>query len=190
MTRRVLSKGWIGGLLLIGAMLVPTPALAATVNSVSFTEYACPANIQTPTDLANAGGADAACAVAGRTGDFGTLEPGFTWEIDPVEYDLQATLVGGDGSVLTNPDATAGGFCNPTAMTCHAYQNYGWFGVAAGKLLLTEDTVPTGYTFGWAEIQINGKAGRGTVDATARSISLRAHPHIDQVFIRIINIVP
>jgi hypothetical protein len=190
MARRVLSKGWLGGLLLIGAMLAPTPTLAATVNSVTFTEYACPPSIQSPTDLANAGGASAVCAVAGRPGDFGTLETGFTWEIDPIEYDLEATLVAGDGSVLTNPDPTAGGFCNTTTMTCHAYQNYGWFGVSAGKLLLTEDTVPTGYVFGWADAQINGRAARATVDATARSISLRAHPHVDSVFIQIINITP
>src|SRR5436190_17647554 len=128
MLRRSGRVGLIGLFLLGGAVLAPTPALAKpTINAVSFTVYACPAWIQSPADLANAGGEGVACAVAGRAGDFGSLQPGYTWAIDPVEYDLEASLAASGGSTLTSPEPTAGGFCDTITMVCHAFQSYGWF---------------------------------------------------------------
>jgi hypothetical protein len=191
MSPRTTRAALIGTIFMLVALIAPTGAVAApAVSSVSIAVYACPASIQTPEDLVNAGGASAACAIAGRPGDFGTLPPGFTWEIDPIEYDLESSIATSDGSVQTDPEATAGGFCNTTTMTCHAYQAYGWFNLASGKMTVTEDAAPTGYSFGWADVSIGGKAARSTLDAATSSVSFRAHPNTQNVLVLLINIVP
>ena len=191
MTRRRRSSLVIGTIALLAGLSLPGIVVAApAISSVSIAVYSCPASIQTPADLANAGGAAAVCSIAGRPGDFGTLEPGFTWDIDPVEYALQATISTSDGSTQSDPEPVAGGFCDGSTMTCHAYQAYAWFNLAAGTMTVTEDAPPPGTQFGWAEVLFDGKAGRSTSNAGTSSVTFRAHPHIQNVLVLLINIVP
>jgi len=141
---------------LLAMLAAPGATAGATLDAVSFIEFACPASIQTPSDLVDAGGPRGVCAVAGRTGDFGTLDPGYSWALDPIEFDLQASLHTSDSNVLTNPDPNAGGVCDSTTMTCDAYQSYAWFGVPSGATTLVEDALPPGFAFGWATISKDG----------------------------------
>src|SRR5919197_5987856 len=157
------------------ALLVPTSALAGppSLNAVTFTVYACPASIQTPADLETAGGPSEICAVGGKVGAFPTLSGGYSWTITPIEYDLQASAHV-HGARLSNPQATAGGSCDSETFMCHAFQAYGWFNVPVGRLTLTETTVPPGFSFGWANVYVDGQAVSASVDSAARTILVRA----------------
>jgi hypothetical protein len=169
--------------------LVPTVADAAAprLDRVTFTVYACPASIQTPDDLANAGGPFEACAVAGRTGDFGFLFPGFHWRTDPIEYDLQASLRG-RGRPLTNPEATAGGTCDPDILECTAFQAYGWFNTPAGRFKLALATLPTGFGVGWANVYVDGQATTVAVDAASQSVTVDPPNGSTSVYVEFINL--
>jgi hypothetical protein len=189
--RRTVTR--LASMVALGAMALVSAgsAVAAppSINSVNFTVYACPASIQSPADLETAGGASEVCAVGGRAGDFGTLPDGWTWRIDPVEYALQAS-VKVHGTLLTNPEANAGGSCSSSTMTCRAFQAYGWFGVPAGRLTLTETTVPPDYTFGWANVIVDGQAATATTDAVARTVTVRPPRGTQDIYVELINIVP
>jgi hypothetical protein len=177
----------IAGLALMGP--ASTLAAAPSLSVVDFTIYACPASIQSPADLDNAGGPGAVCAVAGQPGDFGTLPDGFTWRIAPIEYDLQASYQV-HGKMLTVPEATAGGFCDPNSMTCNAFQAYGWFGVPSGRATLTESTVPSGYVLGWANASADGTPIAATTDAAGASVTIRPPHGAQTVYVELIDIVP
>jgi len=173
------------------ALMGPVSALAAapSLNVVDFTVYACPASIQSPADLDNAGGPSAVCAVAGRPGDFGTLADGYTWRIDPIEYDLEASYHV-HGTTLTSPEATAGGYCDTITMICNAFQAYGWFNVPKGTATLTETTIPAGYALGWANVSADGQAIAATTDAAAGSVTIRAPRGAQSIYVELIDIVP
>jgi hypothetical protein len=174
---------------LLGAVLFPAAAVAAAphLDYVTFTVYACPSSIQTPEELANAGGPFEACAVAGKTGEFGWLPTDFHWRIDPVEYNLQASLRG-RGRPLSNPEATAGGTCDSSILQCTAFQSYGWFNTPIGKFTLSETTLPSGYTFGWADAYVDGTPTAGTVDAAAHSLTIAPASGSASVYVQFINL--
>jgi hypothetical protein len=176
---------------LLASLGAPALVRGANLNVVDFIEYACPASIQTPTDLADAGGPRGLCAVAGRNGDFGTLDPGFSYDVEPIEFDLQASLHTSDSNVLTDPEASAGGVCDPVTKICSAYQNYAWFGVPSGGTTLVEDAPPPGFAFGWATVSIDGGPDQaGTVDAAASSFTFTTTDANQSAFVTVINITP
>jgi hypothetical protein len=181
-------------MLVVLAGIGTTPLVAAgnvKVQLVSFTEYACPPGISTPAQLDAAGGADAVCAVAGKVGEFSWLPAGYSWQITPIEFDLQAALKP-RGRKLTSSEPTAGGYCNPTTLQCHAFQAYGWFNVPTGPATLTELTVPPGYLFGWATVSANGIPRDSTYDVSSRSVTFTttSTDEFADVHVRFINLSP
>jgi hypothetical protein len=184
------------GLAVIGATFLASladPALGAgssRLQVVDFTEYACPAGIATPSDLEAAGGPDQACAVAGKVGEFSWKPEGYTWYIDPIEFDLQASLrPRAHGRSFYDPQPMAGGSCNPNTMQCRAFQAYGWSNVPTGSATVTEITVPPGYTFGWANVFVNGVPWSATYDVSTRSVTFTTTRADDgaSVYVQLIN---
>jgi hypothetical protein len=186
MTRAGLMAAMAGLLLIAPAS---TLAAAPSLSVVDFTIYACPASIQSPADLDNAGGPGAVCAVAGQPGDFGALAGGYTWRLAPIEYDLQAAFHV-HGTTLTSPEATAGGFCDTISMVCNAFQAYGWFSVPAGRSVLTESTIPSGYVLGWANASADGQSIATQTNAAAGTVTIRPPHGAQTVYVELIDIVP
>jgi len=188
-------KSWVAAVataLVVAGLAGPVSAAGpAKVQVVDFTEYACPPGITTPAELDTAGGPDEVCAVAGKVGEFSWLPEGFAWRIDPVEFDLQASLKP-RGRPRSNPEPMAGGSCSPSTLTCGAFQAYGWESVPTGKTTLTEVTLPTGYAFGWASVTVNGEPRDSAVSTSSRTVTFtttRADQD-GQIYIQLINVAP
>lgn len=178
--------------LLVASLAGPASAAGpAKVQIVDFTEYACPPGITSPAELDTAGGPDEVCAVGGKVGEFAWLPDGYTWRIDPIEFDLQASLKY-RGRPLSDPEPQVGGSCNSVTLTCHAFQAYGWDSISTGKTTLTEVTVPPGYAFGWATVQVNGELRTSTSSVSSRSVTFTttSADRDAAVFIQLINITP
>jgi hypothetical protein len=141
------------------------------VTRVTLAKSVCPAEIQTPADLAAA--PLGTCTIVGLTGTIGDPPAGHTWDPEPLEFDMQVELED-DGGVLTMDDAEldGGSTCGPT--TCSPGRTYTWSDVFTGPTIVSELTFPAGYHFGWATlgpVSIGGNAPTASVDAGAGSIS-------------------
>jgi hypothetical protein len=164
---------------------------AIEINDIIVMKVACPAGLDTPEEVEAAGGA-AACSPTGTVGSIGDPPPGYVWDPEPIEFDLQLTLDTPDES-LTLDDASPGGagdgVCNTMTLVCTEVSAYTWAGVTAGETTVTQVTAPDGYEFGWAEAgTITGDPVGFTIQGS--SINFDSSGLVDQVLVVIYDIVP
>lgn len=139
---------------------------AFDVTNVTVSKQVCPEGIDTPAEIE----ADpSACTPAALTGTVGDPPPGTVFDPPILEFDMEVTIEDAFG-VLSIEDADLdGGFtCNET--TCSGSRTYRWIDIFIGETIVTQETFPEGYEFGWATIESvddGGDAPEGMVDGSS-----------------------
>jgi hypothetical protein len=164
---------------------------AVEINDIVVIKVACPAGLDTPAEVSDAGGA-LACSPTGTVGSIGDPPSGYVWDPEPIEFDLQLALETPD-ETLTLDDASPGGAgdggCNTVTLVCTDVSAYTWAGVTAGPTTVTQVTAPNGYEFGWATAStLSGDPIDFAVQGS--SISFDFSGMADQVLVVIYDITP
>jgi len=146
---------------------------ALDITWVNVYKAVCPPEIQTPADL-DQGGAET-CVPAWRTGDL-DLPAGYTWEIEPVEFDMDIEVVDDSGTLtIADAELEGGASCSSITMTCTGRRGYGFYPIVQGPVSVTQLSTPAGYRFGWAiaSSAVEGEAAPPfDVDVDGASITL------------------
>lgn len=98
------------------------------------------------------------CTPAALTGTVGDPPPGLIVDPPILEFDMEVTLEDGFGTLFLEDAELDGGFvCGAT--TCSGSRSYRFIDVLVGETILTQETFPDGYEFGWATIESTTEGG-------------------------------
>jgi hypothetical protein len=112
---------------------------------VNVAEVVCPGSVKLPT------GADVSilfqkCQAVARPGEFGPLQPGYSWRIKPIEAaGLGISVIEGNATEATLADARVMNFsfCDTSTHRCDAALLYDWDGLATGSMSVNATALPT-----------------------------------------------
>ena len=175
-------------LLAIAVFGAPGAATAADPKRITVRVEVCPASVQDPPDYDPAHQPNP-CTLAAAVGTVDPPPDGFTYDPEPLLFDLQIQIDGLDGvHEMGTAEVVESGTCDPATFLCTIGRSYRWM-VASGPVTVTALTVPPGYRFGWAvgDADIESVDIHPDVDVSARRVSFDQDEWGGGVTIRIAN---